>query len=308
MSMPAVSVVIPVYNSAHYLRECLDSIVVQSLQSIEIILVDDGSTDESQVIMKEYAEKDERIIVLTSAHKGAGEARNIGLARASGEYLSFVDSDDFFSPHMLEHAWQHAKRYDADIVLFNYSIKGESGIDEHRKGFLSGHYEEGTNLADGINCVDIANPEVWNKIFRREFIIRQGMTFQNLKTCNDVFFVRAAFIMASSIHFLDEELLTWRRNVHSLTAARYLNAENIIEAGKHLKEFIQQRIPASVIAPVYSMMFKHIMYEYEQFPSYADAKSFIAKANAFLPFSYRWKFFKKRFRNTVKRFKQKFKV
>ncbi|WP_446425158.1 glycosyltransferase family 2 protein [Mailhella sp.] len=308
MAIPAVSVVIPVYNSAHYLRQSLDSILAQTLQNIEIIIVDDGSNDGSSAILKEYAEKHERIILLAGAHEGAGEARNKGLARACGEYLAFVDSDDSFSPQMLEHAWQHAKRHDSDIVLFNYSITDESGIEEHRKGLVSGTFDKVTNLACGINCVDIANPEVWNKLFRRDFIIRQKIKFQNLKSCNDVFFVRAAFITAGSIHFLDEELLTWRKNPHSISTARHLNAENIIEAGKHLLKFTQERMPTTVIAPVYSMIFKHIMYEYEQFPSYADAKTFVSKVNAFLPFFYRWKFFKKRLRKSVKQFKQKFNI
>ena len=93
---PKVSVIIPVYNVEEYLRECLDSIVKQTLREIEIICVDDGSTDNSLEILKEYAKKDNRITVITQKNLHAGVARNAGLAVAKGEYLSFLDSDDFF--------------------------------------------------------------------------------------------------------------------------------------------------------------------------------------------------------------------
>ena len=91
-----VSVILPVYNVEKYLKECLDSILNQTLQEIEVICVDDGSTDRSLEILREYEKKDKRVIVLTQENKGAGAARNKGLAIAKGEYLSFLDSDDFF--------------------------------------------------------------------------------------------------------------------------------------------------------------------------------------------------------------------
>ena len=93
---PKVSVIIPVYNVEQYLRECLNSVIKQTLKEIEIICVDDGSTDNSLDILKEYAEKDHRITIITQKNLHAGVARNAGLSIAKGEYLSFLDSDDFF--------------------------------------------------------------------------------------------------------------------------------------------------------------------------------------------------------------------
>ena len=117
--MPLVSVIIPVYNVEQYLRQCIDSVRALTLFDIEIICVNDSSTDGSLKILEEYAQKDERIKVVTQPNGGAGAARNRGLSMASGKYLSFLDSDDFFEPEMLELAYQKAEEDKADFVVFN---------------------------------------------------------------------------------------------------------------------------------------------------------------------------------------------
>ena len=101
---PKVSVILPVYNVGKYLRQCMDSIVGQTLQEIEVICIDDGSADDSPQILQAYAKKDPRIKVVCQQNQGAGAARNRGLSMARGEYLSFLDSDDFFETNMLEKA------------------------------------------------------------------------------------------------------------------------------------------------------------------------------------------------------------
>ena len=113
-----VSVILPVYNASDYLHQCMDSIVGQTLKDIEIICVDDGSTDNSLDILKEYEQKDKRVKVIQQKNAGAGAARNNGLSIATGEYLSFLDSDDFFEPDMLEKAYEKAKGSNAQIVVF----------------------------------------------------------------------------------------------------------------------------------------------------------------------------------------------
>ena len=102
MDRPKVSVIVPVYNAQSHLRQCLDSIMGQTLREIEILCVDDGSTDGSAQILEEYKGCDPRLHVIMQENIGAGAARNRGLAEASGEYLSFLDADDFFEPDMLE--------------------------------------------------------------------------------------------------------------------------------------------------------------------------------------------------------------
>ena len=112
-----VSVIIPVYNVEQYLNQCLDSVINQTLKDIEIICVDDGSTDNSFKMLEEYAQKDNRIKVIHQKNKGAAAARNEGLYIAQGKYLSFLDSDDFFEIDMLEQMYNCAEKYNTDIVV-----------------------------------------------------------------------------------------------------------------------------------------------------------------------------------------------
>ena len=113
-----VSVIIPVYNVEKYLRECIDSILNQTLHELELICVDDGSTDGSLEILQAYEKKDNRVTVLTQHNQGAGAARNKGLQIAKGEYLSFLDADDFFAPGMLEEAYRKCKSVSADVCVY----------------------------------------------------------------------------------------------------------------------------------------------------------------------------------------------
>lgn len=114
--MAKISVIIPVYNSDEYLAKCLESVINQTYQDIEIILVDDGSTDRSLEICRRYAKKDERISVFHQKNKGAVSARKMGVKNANGEYIAFVDSDDWIAPCLLCALYQSAERYQADIV------------------------------------------------------------------------------------------------------------------------------------------------------------------------------------------------
>ena len=115
-TIPKISVIVPIYNSEKFLNKCLDSIVNQTLREIEIILINDGSVDSSYQICERYAEYDKRIILINQENKGVSSARNAGIEKASGEYLGFVDSDDYIEAEMYSKLYNSAKRYDADLV------------------------------------------------------------------------------------------------------------------------------------------------------------------------------------------------
>ena len=116
--MVKVSVIIPVFNVEDYLKQCLDSVVHQTLKDIEIICVNDSSTDKSLDILEEYAKTDWRIRVITQPNAGAGAARNKGMDVATGKYLAFLDSDDFFELNMLEKAYEMAEDEQSDLVVY----------------------------------------------------------------------------------------------------------------------------------------------------------------------------------------------
>ena len=116
---PAVSVIVPVYNTGKYVGQCLDSILSQTMQNIEVICVNDGSTDDSLCIISQYARRDSRVKVISQANQGQSVARNAGLRVACGEYIYFCDSDDYISQDMIEYLYNTAKNKDLDMVLFN---------------------------------------------------------------------------------------------------------------------------------------------------------------------------------------------
>lgn len=124
MSTPKVSVIVPVYNTEKYLRQCIDSITSQTLQEIEIIIVDDGSKEECAILCDEIAKTDERIKVIHKKNEGLGLARNSGMAEACGEYIGFVDSDDYIDHKMYRALYEAAYKNDADIVVSGVSFVG----------------------------------------------------------------------------------------------------------------------------------------------------------------------------------------
>lgn len=139
--MAKVSVIIPVYNAERYLRQCLDSMLSQSLRDIEVICVDDGSTDGSLQIINEYAQRDSRFEVIHQENRGAMSARKAGVALASGQYIGYVDSDDWIDPEMYQVLYQTAVQNHADMVSSGYFFEGNY-ITEHYDGIPEGLYDE----------------------------------------------------------------------------------------------------------------------------------------------------------------------
>lgn len=212
---PIVSIIVSVYNTEKYLQECLDSLITQTLQNIEIICVDDGSTDSSYVILQEYASKDDRFIILKQANQGAACARNRGVSIAKGKYLLFLDSDDVFVEELCEKAVQKAEEYQADIViykaLFLDTNTNKKIVMNDSIGNLSIYKDQtfsARNLPD--NIFNFFLVQAWNKLFRRDFILNNAIQFQNIKRSNDLFFSNKALALANKIILLDEKLLYYR--------------------------------------------------------------------------------------------------
>ena len=146
MSQPKVSIIVPVYNTEKYLDRCIKSLRNQSLADIEIILVDDSSTDSSLEICNKAAEEDSRIKVVHKVNEGAGKARNAGLEVASGEYIGFVDSDDFVEADMYETLWTKAEEYGADLVMSGVMFVGGNMFDESGECTVKTYFDSDTHF------------------------------------------------------------------------------------------------------------------------------------------------------------------
>lgn len=203
---PKVSVIIPVYNTEEYLQECLDSIVNQTLKEIEIICVDDGSTDQSLQILHNYATQDQRFTILTQTNQFAGVARNHGMEQAQGKYLYFMDSDDWIEPNALQMAYDLAEKEVADIVVFNYrNIKNNPFQTTFNQITVSPTCTNGyRETAFQMGSV------VWDKLYLHQFIQNEHIFFDDIRICNDVFFAYWSMIRASKVAVLHEFLYNYR--------------------------------------------------------------------------------------------------
>ena len=217
MEKPLVSVIIPVYNVEQYLRQCLDSVVNQTLKDIEIICVNDSSTDNSLAILNEYAARDSRIKVITQPNGGAGAARNNGLSASTGKYLSFLDSDDFFEPDMLELAYEKAEEDKADFVVFQ---SDQYYTDDDKFVQVAWTLREKEippytpfshrQMTDNIFKVFVG--WAWDKLYNREFVEQNHLLFQEQRTSNDMLFVFSAVAIAKRITVVKKVLAHQRRD------------------------------------------------------------------------------------------------
>lgn len=216
-----ISVVMPVYNVEEYLQQALDTIRAQTLQDIEIICVDDGSTDTSYDILLKNAEEDLRIKIIRQDNKQAGVARNNGFKLAKGKYVIFLDPDDFFKLDMLEKLYKKMEETNVDICIFQATyFDNETGqLINNPKELLRTEYlptKEIFNYKDipnGIFTLTTGAP--WNKILKSSFIRNNDLKFQNLKNTNDAYFTFISLVKANTITILNENLLYYRRNVKS---------------------------------------------------------------------------------------------
>jgi len=242
-----VTIVIPVYNVEKYLRECLDSVVNQTYKNIEIICVDDGSTDTSFEILKEYAGRDNRLVIVQQQNQGAAVARNYGLMLATGGYVLFLDSDDIFHLELVEKTLFKAQQFDADIVVYKaLSFNTETGkqiaLNDGVSKFTKYQYKT-------FSATDVPNEifnsfltAAWNKLFKKEFILNNRIEFQNIKRTNDLYFTNKALILAERIIILDEYLLYYRTEMKSnLQASNDKSPLAFYEALCELKCFLENK-------------------------------------------------------------------
>jgi glycosyltransferase involved in cell wall biosynthesis len=241
---PKVSVIIAVYNSARFLKPCLDSLLVQTLLDFELICVDDGSTDASGEILASYAQKDSRVRVIHQANSGAGVSRNRGMHGALGEYLIFLDSDDFFHDDVLEKAYGHAHEKEADICLFRAEhFDQQSGTCLPSPWTLKVDKlpsSQPFSWRDVAPCLfQICQGWAWDKLFKTSFVRERGLSFPDLRNSEDGVFVYSALSCAERIVWLDDILVTQREYSNSLSKSRSLAPCAFYEALLLVKESLQ---------------------------------------------------------------------
>lgn len=216
--MTNVSIIIPYRNVENYISQCLESIINQTLKDIEIICINDSSDDKSLEIVKEYALKDNRIIMLqTPEISGQAYARNMGLEIAKGEYIGFVDSDDWVELDMFEKMYNRAKLNNTDITLCKSVLYDDKTKEYTHNPYYDleplKHYTTGvfTSFDTKNEILDI-NVVLWNKIYKREFLENTGEKFPNGFIYEDLPFFYGTYLKAERINIIWESLYYYRQN------------------------------------------------------------------------------------------------
>lgn len=221
LETPKVSVVVPIYKGEKHLRQCVDSILAQTLEDIEVILVDDGSPDACPRITDEYAAHDPRVRVFHRENRGAAAARNFGISKAKGTYLSILDSDDFFEPDKLEKEFALAEKAHADIVIsrsaefFDRPENSTPTPWSIKTNIISSSSADGVFSAEAVreHVFDFAVGWAWDKLFLREFALRERLRFNEaLPHSEDLHFVFSGMILAKRI-VVEESVLNHHRIV-----------------------------------------------------------------------------------------------
>lgn len=220
-----ISVVVPVYNVEQYLERCIKSLSEQTYKDVEIILVDDGATDNSGRICDEWGLKDSRIVVIHQENKGLSGARNTGMEKASGEYLLFVDSDDFVEKDYVLKMAEEAVNNHSDIVFCNYRFVDESGEKIFNNNYSSFYSEK---ILDGNDVLELFEDKsfktffdvCWNKLYRRELF--ENVKFpEGISVIEDISVMPLIYHKAKRVSFVEEVLYNYVLRDGSLSHRKY---------------------------------------------------------------------------------------
>lgn len=252
---PLVSIIVPVYNVEDYLEKCLDNLICQTYENIEIILIDDGSTDKSSQICDEYAAKDS-IAVIHKTNEGVSAARNDGLKAANGQLIMFVDSDDWIETDTCEIAVSAMEESGADVVMWSY-ISENNGNQSPKTIFGSDTVFEGTDVTEklhrrlfGLMGEELAHPEyadslcpVWGKLYKKELIMNNNISFVGLSeigSYEDGLFNIEVFSQIKKAVYLNKCLYHYRKENTSSVTSGY--RKDLFEKWQNLFDLMQKYI------------------------------------------------------------------
>jgi glycosyltransferase EpsH len=227
---PLVSIIVPVYNAEKYLKRCLDSLICQTLHSIEILCVNDGSTDSTSAILDEYAQKDARIKVFNQENQGPGVARNTALNNAKGKYILFCDADDTLEPEAAFECSQAMEKNNVDIVMFNSRLieidRKEPGKKDVQGNYLNPIQQGWEGVLNKIECYRAAAQwNLWSYCFRSDLISSYIIRFPPAYATEDIIFLNIYFMVMRSGYALERILYSYYANKGSLSDIMYFNSK-----------------------------------------------------------------------------------
>ncbi|MBQ1476629.1 MAG: glycosyltransferase [Erysipelotrichaceae bacterium] len=254
MSAPFLSVIIPVYNVEAYLEENLESLTHQTVSDYELILVNDGSTDSSLSIIERYAEEYPFIKVVNKKNGGISSARNTGISEASGEYLGFIDSDDFVKNDYVESMIRKAKEDDSDIVVCD--LVTWFGDNDQRNYIMKGLREDLDELPNDRRLF-LSPLFAWNKIYRRSFFLEQDILYEEGTWYEDLEVTLYLAARAKKISYVEKILICYRQRENSIMSSRNQKCLDIF----HVLEAIYDRFERNGLLQEYKEELEYLFIE-----------------------------------------------
>lgn len=243
MESVLISVIVPVYGVELYLDRCVRSIIDQTYQSIEIILVDDGSPDNCPAMCEAWAKKDSRVKVIHKENGGLSDARNAGITAANGEYIAFIDSDDWIAPEMLERLFQAIQRDDSDIAACTVEMVWDDGSPNHLLTVRTNCVLNRLEAQRALLEESLLKQPVWYKLYRRETI--QEIPFEVGKYHEDVFWSYQAIGNADRVSIIDYVGYFYYQRKDSIMGNGYsLKRLDVLEACRKRYEYIRVAFPS----------------------------------------------------------------
>ncbi len=248
--MIKLSVIVPVYNVEKYLPRCLDSLINQTLNEIEIICVNDGSTDKSLKVLERYAKNDSRIIIVNQKNKGMGFARNVGIDRARGKYIAFVDPDDWVEIDAYEQLYNECEKKNAQVLLFDYNIvSNKNKLNYSEAELFKEKFGYDLVATPYFTKEDIKNflfdvPVGVNKIYLREFFNKYNIKFPEGYILEDSLFSFIVYYYAEKIHYINKSFYNYYQRSNSSVHVYFDPNLTLFDIINQHKEFIVTHFPA----------------------------------------------------------------
>ncbi|MDR2413303.1 MAG: glycosyltransferase [Rickettsiales bacterium] len=260
--MPKASIIVPVYNVEKYLRQCLDSIINQTLHDIEIIIVNDGSTDGCPAIIKEYSAADPRILVIDKPNAGYGHSVNIGIAASTAEYIGIIEPDDWIEPDMYEYLIALAEQYDLDVAkgpltFFDHITGADSNMQMFPEEYVG-------KVIKPLEYPDIFyyNNCIWSGIYRRDFILRNKLRLLESPGASyqDISFNFKILALAERLLAINKTMVHYRKNHGTNSVASTEKIFCVCDEYREIYRWLAQKPElADIIRPIY-IRCKYSMY------------------------------------------------
>lgn len=258
-----VSIIIPVYNTEKYLEECIESVITQTYKDLEIILVDDGATDSSPEICEYYAKKDSRIQVIHKENGGLSDARNTGIRNCNGDYVMFLDSDDYWDDEqLLKKLIEQLQKRPVDVLNFRYKkyMEDEQNYISCLESFddMTGNSKE--DILEQMLDHGLYISSACNKVLNADFLKKNQLYFRKGITSEDIDWCARVLVSCRSLWYMNEEVYVYRQREHSISHS--LTYKNIYDLSHNIKECIKIGRGISKDSRFYRLYHDFVAYQY----------------------------------------------